>query len=208
MVAAKYLGIIFLLVSRDRTKLKLTLATVCFRWQWTSSIGWDSRLGTRSANSAEDCTTREMTVSCTSKHTQARQLSRCLSIFFEDSHKKWQQMDFRIDMNFHWCDEGWISWHTGTVLSGTPPKVFIGSSTELVYVLTGDRPFHCNQCSYRSITKDQLKRHIEREHENIKYVCHQCDYVAPSRTNLWHHQQKHKKPQAVGCPICSEKFDR
>ena len=85
---------------------------------------------------------------------------------------------------------------------------YIANLMYSVLFFPGDRPFHCDQCNYRSITKDQLKRHIEREHENIKYVCHQCEYVAPSRTNLWHHQQKHKKPQALACPICPEKFDR
>ncbi len=75
-------------------------------------------------------------------------------------------------------------------------------------LFSGERPFQCNQCQFRAITKDNLKRHIEREHDNVKYVCQECGYVAPSRTTLWHHSQKHKTKYMIVCPLCNERFDR
>ncbi|CAL1545757.1 unnamed protein product [Lymnaea stagnalis] len=71
---------------------------------------------------------------------------------------------------------------------------------------TGDKPFSCDHCSFRATTKDQLKKHTEREHD-ITFQCRECDFLAPSRTRLWNHQLKHLGISGLACPSCPEKFD-
>ncbi|XP_012940881.1 zinc finger protein ZFAT [Aplysia californica] len=72
---------------------------------------------------------------------------------------------------------------------------------------TGDKPFACAHCSFRANTKDQLKRHSEKEHEKIAFQCKECDFLAPTRTRLWNHQLKHLGISGLSCPRCSCKFD-
>ena len=73
---------------------------------------------------------------------------------------------------------------------------------------TGDKPYACDQCNYRAITKENLKRHIEKEHAMMHYVCSQCSFEASNRTQLWVHQQKHKLESVTTCQICQAKFER
>ena len=73
--------------------------------------------------------------------------------------------------------------------------------------MPGDKPFACAHCSFRAVTKDQLKRHSEREHEKIAFQCKECDFLAPTRTRLWNHQLKHLGISGLSCPRCPAKFD-
>ena len=36
----------------------------------------------------------------------------------------------------------------------------------------------CNQCEYKATRKGHLKTHEMSVHENIKYPCNQCEYKA------------------------------
>ena len=76
----------------------------------------------------------------------------------------------------------------------------------------GEKPFKCNQCEFRSITKENLRRHIERDHHHVTYMCRDCGRSFKSLTNLLsHQQQKHKEQdlvQEVICAKCDLTFNR
>lgn len=72
---------------------------------------------------------------------------------------------------------------------------------------TGDKPHVCPTCGFRAITKDNLKRHIDKEHEHITYPCRECSFVASTRTQLWNHTMKHKGLKGLECPLCRRQFD-
>ncbi|XP_070205765.1 zinc finger protein ZFAT-like [Littorina saxatilis] len=72
---------------------------------------------------------------------------------------------------------------------------------------TGDRPFRCNDCPFRAIARENLRRHVEREHQNVKFACKECEFVATSRTRLWNHQLSHLGISGLECPHCTEKFE-
>ncbi|GFO20664.1 Zinc finger protein zfat [Plakobranchus ocellatus] len=72
---------------------------------------------------------------------------------------------------------------------------------------TGDKPFACSNCSFRGNTKEQLRKHSEREHEKVAFQCKECDFLAPTRTRLWNHQLKHLGINGLSCPECPSKFD-
>ncbi|KAH9515590.1 hypothetical protein Btru_011507 [Bulinus truncatus] len=72
---------------------------------------------------------------------------------------------------------------------------------------TGDKPFACASCSFRGTTKDQLKKHSEKEHEKVAFQCKECDFLAPTRTRLWNHQLKHLGISGLSCPQCPQKFE-
>ncbi|XP_013396741.1 zinc finger protein ZFAT [Lingula anatina] len=73
---------------------------------------------------------------------------------------------------------------------------------------TGEKPFQCDhpECEYKAGTKDNLRRHVEKEHENMTYQCPECDYEGVNRTQLWNHMQKHKS-RPLECPECQEVFN-
>ena len=72
----------------------------------------------------------------------------------------------------------------------------------------GDKPFACDQCGFKAVTRDNLKRHIERQHMQLTFPCPKCDFVAESRQQLWRHEQKHRQPSEVQCPKCDLKLDK
>ncbi|KAL5021554.1 hypothetical protein ScPMuIL_000709 [Solemya velum] len=72
---------------------------------------------------------------------------------------------------------------------------------------TGDKPFLCNICGYRAITKDNLKRHKEKDHESQQFPCKECDFISTSRTQLWNHTLSHRGLLGLECSVCQEKFE-
>ncbi|XP_069113038.1 zinc finger protein ZFAT-like [Argopecten irradians] len=77
---------------------------------------------------------------------------------------------------------------------------------------TGDKPFPCNICGYRGLTKENLARHKEKEHEKLTFPCKECnnEYVANSRSQLWNHTMKHRglhEAMGIECPTCKSKFE-
>ncbi|XP_060077016.1 zinc finger protein ZFAT-like [Ylistrum balloti] len=77
---------------------------------------------------------------------------------------------------------------------------------------TGDKPFPCNICGYRGLTKENLSRHKEKEHEKLTFPCKDCnnEFVANSRSQLWNHTMKHRglhEAMGIECPTCKSKFE-
>ena len=59
------------------------------------------------------------------------------------------------------------------------------------YVHVKDKKFLCNECPKKFIFNDDLKKHIERVHRNLRpYGCEKCSYRASSVYNLNVHRKK------------------
>ncbi|XP_076059129.1 uncharacterized protein LOC143035883 isoform X13 [Oratosquilla oratoria] len=52
---------------------------------------------------------------------------------------------------------------------------------------TGERPFHCTRCPYRSITKDKMVRHMRKHTGDKPFRCQLCPYAAVQRSDLVKH---------------------
>ncbi|XP_072536439.1 zinc finger protein ZFAT isoform X2 [Salminus brasiliensis] len=75
---------------------------------------------------------------------------------------------------------------------------------------TREHLHYCSQCSYSSITKNCLKRHVIQKHSNILLKCplEECQYCTPDKYKLQAHVKTHTeivKKQYI-CPICKESF--
>ncbi|XP_031431515.1 zinc finger protein ZFAT isoform X2 [Clupea harengus] len=73
---------------------------------------------------------------------------------------------------------------------------------------TREHLHYCTQCSYSSITKNCLKRHVIQKHSNILLKCPEegCQYCTPDKYKLQAHQKTHsdKDKRVLACPVCEE----
>lgn len=58
---------------------------------------------------------------------------------------------------------------------------------------TGERPFSCPYCPYNSSHRNILKRHIRTHTGEKPYTCNLCSYRAASKTNLNSHLLTHMR---------------
>jgi len=73
--------------------------------------------------------------------------------------------------------------------------------TRHMKIHTSEKPYSCSQCDYRSNQKANLTKHI-KEHTGEKLACRKCDYTTFHKSNLESHQRVHaEKPYA--CPHCN-----
>ncbi|KAI4882454.1 hypothetical protein NFI96_033348 [Prochilodus magdalenae] len=75
---------------------------------------------------------------------------------------------------------------------------------------TREHLHYCSQCSYSSITKNCLKRHVIQKHSNILIKCPSegCQYCTPDKYKLQAHLKTHSEiiKKLFICPICKESF--
>ncbi|XP_053104939.1 zinc finger protein ZFAT isoform X2 [Hemicordylus capensis] len=75
---------------------------------------------------------------------------------------------------------------------------------------TREHLFYCSQCSYSSITKNCLKRHVIQKHSNILLKCptEDCDYSTPDKYKLQAHLKVHTEldKKNYSCPVCEKSF--
>ncbi|XP_063155771.1 zinc finger protein ZFAT [Candoia aspera] len=75
---------------------------------------------------------------------------------------------------------------------------------------TREHLHYCSQCSYSSITKNCLKRHVIQKHSNILLKCPtaDCDYSTPDKYKLQAHLKVHSEldKKSYSCPVCEKSF--
>nr|XP_056710320.1 zinc finger protein ZFAT isoform X2 [Euleptes europaea] len=75
---------------------------------------------------------------------------------------------------------------------------------------TREHLYYCSQCSYSSITKNCLKRHVVQKHSNILLKCptEDCDYSTPDKYKLQAHLKVHTEmdKKSYACPVCEKSF--
>nr|XP_020662083.1 zinc finger protein ZFAT [Pogona vitticeps] len=75
---------------------------------------------------------------------------------------------------------------------------------------TREHLYYCSQCSYSSITKNCLKRHVVQKHSNILLKCptEDCDYSTPDKYKLQAHLKVHTEldKRSYSCPVCKKSF--
>lgn len=75
---------------------------------------------------------------------------------------------------------------------------------------TREHLYYCSQCSYSSITKNCLKRHVIQKHSNILLKCptEHCDYSTPDKYKLQAHLKVHSEldKKSYSCPVCEKSF--
>ena len=63
--------------------------------------------------------------------------------------------------------------------------------------------FNCSECEYSTPARQQIKYHIETNHEGIRYPCDVCNHQSRSVKNLRDHQaSKHKINPRFRCKLC------
>ncbi|XP_078071929.1 zinc finger protein ZFAT isoform X5 [Mustelus asterias] len=75
---------------------------------------------------------------------------------------------------------------------------------------TREHLYYCSQCSYSSITKNCLKRHVVQKHSNIQLRCSSegCGYTTADKYKLQAHQRNHSEldKKTYTCPVCEKSF--
>ncbi|XP_077068608.1 zinc finger protein ZFAT isoform X3 [Siphateles boraxobius] len=73
---------------------------------------------------------------------------------------------------------------------------------------TREHLHYCSQCSYSSITKNCLKRHVIQRHSDILLKCPSegCQYCTPDKYKLQAHLKTHSDivKRSFICPVCQE----
>ncbi|XP_077127384.1 zinc finger protein ZFAT isoform X1 [Ranitomeya variabilis] len=75
---------------------------------------------------------------------------------------------------------------------------------------TREHLYYCSQCSYSSITKNCLKRHVIQKHSNLSMKCPApaCNYSSPDKYKLQAHLKVHAElvKKTYSCPACKKSF--
>ncbi|XP_036395514.1 zinc finger protein ZFAT-like isoform X2 [Megalops cyprinoides] len=75
---------------------------------------------------------------------------------------------------------------------------------------TREHLHYCSQCSYSSITKNCLKRHVIQRHSDILLKCPSegCQYCTPDKYKLKAHLKIHSDMdrRSYVCPVCEQSF--
>ncbi|XP_062847085.1 zinc finger protein ZFAT-like [Trichomycterus rosablanca] len=75
---------------------------------------------------------------------------------------------------------------------------------------TREHQYYCSQCSYSSITKNCLKRHVIQRHSNVFLKCPSegCEYSTPDKYKLQAHLKTHSEivKKIFVCPACKKPF--
>ncbi|CAG5089245.1 Similar to ZNF235: Zinc finger protein 235 (Homo sapiens) [Cotesia congregata] len=72
--------------------------------------------------------------------------------------------------------------------------------------LNEERPFICDSCSMKFLTKGHLKRHMQVHTDEKQFTCDTCSQQFRQKCNLKLHMQKHSKEKPFKCKVCSAKF--
>ncbi|VEL28501.1 unnamed protein product [Protopolystoma xenopodis] len=70
---------------------------------------------------------------------------------------------------------------------------------------TGEKPFACSMCDYRTVEKSHLTVHLRRHTKERPFRCHICDYKASQNSTLKIHCQRKHNGQFLSC-CCNKRF--
>ena len=65
--------------------------------------------------------------------------------------------------------------------------------------------YNCDKCGYKSKSKQELKSHVDSDHEGIFYNCEQCGYKSKWRQELKRVVESKQKGIFYYCEGCIEK---
>ncbi|XP_040020267.2 zinc finger protein ZFAT isoform X4 [Gasterosteus aculeatus] len=76
---------------------------------------------------------------------------------------------------------------------------------------TKEHSHYCSKCSYSSITKSSLKRHLIQKHSGLLLPCSHpaCQYTTPDKYKLQDHLKTHQEQgKTATCPVCQKSFSQ
>ncbi|KAM3614359.1 uncharacterized protein V6R79_013157 [Siganus canaliculatus] len=98
------------------------------------------------------------------------------------------------DLECQYC--GKLFWYKG------PYNVHVRTHTK-------EHPYYCTKCTYSTITKSSLKRHILQRHSGLLLSCSSpdCKYTTPDKYKLRAHLRMHEvEGKNVTCSVCQQSF--
>ncbi|CAH2266939.1 jg8843 [Pararge aegeria aegeria] len=89
-------------------------------------------------------------------------------------------------------------------------KVKNGVQSENGFLVTPNKNIelsYCKLCSYKSISKANLERHMNKHSsKTMSLTCEICEYKFTTRGNLHRHMRNHSGEKPFSCNICGYKF--
>ena len=71
----------------------------------------------------------------------------------------------------------------------------------------GEKPFKCQLCEYRAVSKDSVKKHAERAHGQMKMLsCNLCDKTFSYYSHKKSHMLRHYNLKPFNCNLCPRSF--
>lgn len=97
----------------------------------------------------------------------------------------------------------------GKCLCALCGKTFINKSWLKSHMLShsGDKPYNCTQCDYKSASQTNLSVHQAIHSKNRPFKCQQCDKTFPWQSLLNRHLRRtHASDKPFACSFCDKKF--
>ena len=105
-----------------------------------------------------------------------------LSIHMRNIHSKFDDSEFFLEKDDHSNDPG-------NNIDMTAHKEASKQNHRVSVKQVGDSKLKCEQCSYSSVDKSNMKKHIRGVHEKIKnHKCEECGYAATQKNSLIQHR--------------------
>ncbi|XP_006628058.2 zinc finger X-chromosomal protein isoform X1 [Lepisosteus oculatus] len=71
---------------------------------------------------------------------------------------------------------------------------------------TGEKPYQCLYCEYKSADSSNLKTHVKTKHsKEMPYKCERCFQTFPEAEELLHHALSHEEAKTHQCAHCDHK---
>ncbi|KAF2353541.1 Zinc finger C2H2-type [Trinorchestia longiramus] len=72
---------------------------------------------------------------------------------------------------------------------------------------SGEKPFKCDKCSYTAVSKDSVKKHVERSHGMMKPLsCNLCSKTFTYYSHKKAHMLRHYNLKPFNCELCARSF--